>query len=153
MQKDVVVLGLGNPLMGDEGVGIEVISRLLQRADEFPSAEFIDAGTAGFSLLHKLGGRRKAIIIDCCVMDAVPGTIAVFTPDDVQSIKRLSHFSLHQCDILQVIDLARRLGECPHEILIFGIEPATIRMQKSLSPVMAERLGSYVELIAAQLRE
>jgi hydrogenase maturation protease len=153
MGKDVVVLGLGNPLMGDEGVGGEVISRLLQRADEFPSVEFIDAGTAGFSILHKLGGRRKAIIIDCCVMGAAPGTMVVFTPDDVKSVKKLSHFSLHEADILQVIDLARRLGECPREILIFGIEPASVMMQKSLSPVLAERLDSYVELVAAELRE
>jgi hydrogenase maturation protease len=153
MQKDIVVLGLGNPLMADEGIGVEVVSLLSMRAGEFPSVEFIDAGTAGFSLLHKLSGRRKAIIIDCCVMGAEPGAIVMFSPDDVASVKKLSHFSLHEADILQVINIARRLDECPGEILIFGIEPASIILQKSLSPVLAERLSSYVELIAAQLRQ
>jgi hydrogenase maturation protease len=153
MLKDTVVLGFGNPLMADEGIGVEVVSLLSRRADEFPSVEFIDAGTAGFSLLHKLSGRRKAIIIDCCVMGAEPGAIRMFTPGDVKSVKQLSHFSLHEADILQVIDLACRLGECPGEILIFGIEPETIKMQKSLSPVLAERLGNYVEMVEAQLRQ
>jgi hydrogenase maturation protease len=151
MRKDIVVLGLGNPLMADEGVGVEVVSLLSRRAGEFPSVEFIDAGTAGFSLLHKLSGRRKALIIDCCVMGGEPGAIAMFSPDDVKSVKKLLHFSLHEADILQVIDLARRLGECPGEISIFGIEPVSITLKKSLSPVLAERLDSYVEMVAAQL--
>lgn len=151
MPKDIAVLGLGNPLMADEGVGIEVIRRLLRRGDEFPDVDFIDAGTAGFGLLHMLSGRRRAMMIDCCLMGSPPGTIAMFTPDDVNSVKKLSHFSVHEADILQVIDLARRIGDCPEDIVIFGIEPLSVELRTSLSTVLAERLDDYVERIAAQL--
>jgi hydrogenase maturation protease len=151
MPKDIAVLGLGNLLMADEGVGIEVVSRLLRRSDEFPDVEFIDAGTAGFGLLHKLSGRRRAIIVDCCRMASPPGTIAMFTPDDVNSIKMLSHFSVHEADILQVIDLARRISDCPENIIIFGIEPQTIELRTSLSGLLAERLDDYAEQIVTQL--
>jgi hydrogenase maturation protease len=151
MAKNIAVLGLGNPLMADEGVGIEVVSRLLSRSSEFPDVDFIDAGTAGFGLLHKLSGRRRVIIIDCCRMASPPGTIATFTPDDVNSVKKLSHFSVHEADILQVIDLARRVGDCPENIVIFGIEPVTVEMRTSLSTLLAERLDDYLEQVVAQL--
>jgi hydrogenase maturation protease len=153
MQKDIVVLGLGNPLMADEGIGVEILLRLSQRAGKFPAVEFVDAGTAGLSLLHKLSCRRKAVLIDCCAMGSSPGSIAMFRPEEVDSVKRLSHFSLHEVDILHVIELARRLGDCPGEILIFGVEPAAIEAKQSLSAVLAERLDSYVELVAGQLRK
>jgi hydrogenase maturation protease len=151
MLKDIVVVGLGNPLMADEGIGVEVLSRLSRMAGQFPSVDFVDAGTAGLSLLHKLSGRRRAILIDCCVMGSSPGSITMFSPDDVRSIKKLSQFSLHEVDILQVIELARRLGDCPEEIIICGIEPAAIEPKQSLSAVLTERLDSYVEMVTGQL--
>lgn len=151
MAKDIVVLGLGNPLMADEGIGIEVVARLQSRAKDFPDVDFIDAGTAGFGLLHRLSGRKRAIMVDCCLMGSAAGTISRFTPDDVNSIKRLSHFSVHEADILQVIELARRLGDCPDEIVIFGIEPQTIEQRTSLSTLLAGRLDFYVQQVVGQL--
>jgi hydrogenase maturation protease len=153
MQKDIVVLGLGNPLMADEGIGVEVVLLLSQMAGRFPSVDFIDAGTAGLAIIHKLSGRKKAIIIDCCVMGMPPGSIVAFTPLDVNSIKQLRHFSLHEVDILKVIELARRLGDCPDEVIIFGVEPAAVESKQSLSAVLAERLDSYVTLVEKQLEK
>ena len=151
MAKDIAVLGLGNPLMADEGVGIEVLSRLMQRSDGFPDVDFIDVGTAGFALLHLISGRSKVVIVDCCRMGLAPGSIKTFTPDDVNTVKRLTHFSMHEADILQVIDLARRMEECPEEIIIVGIEPQVIEQTSSLSTVLAERLDEYVQHIVGQL--
>jgi hydrogenase maturation protease len=152
MRKDTVVIGLGNPLMGDEGVGPAILNRLSVLAGRFPSLEFVDAGTGGMSLLHTLSSRRKAILVDCCLMSTVPGTIKMFKPEDVCSVKRLSHYSLHDVDILSVIELARWTGDCPGEILIFGIEPAAIEPKESLSPELAERLDNYVSLVIEQLK-
>ena len=151
--RDIVVLGLGNPLMGDEGIGIEIVARLSLLAHRFPRVEFVDAGTAGLSLLHKLSGRRKALIIDCCRMRIIPGSIVVFGPEAVRSVKTLSHFSLHETDVLKVIELARKLGQCPDEILFAAIEPACIAMQKSLSTELAERLDFYVQQVVTKLTE
>jgi len=152
MQKDTVVIGLGNPLMADEGVGIEVLSRLAGRHDEFPDVEFVDGGTGGLSLVHKLSGRKRAFIIDCCLMGLPAGSIRVFTPDDVVSTKKLAHFSLHEADILHVINVARQLDDCPDLITICGIEPATIEQRESLSTVLVERLDVYTEQVISLLR-
>ncbi len=113
MKKETIVLGLGNPLMGDEGIGIKLIEMLQSVSGDFPEADFVDAGTGGMSLLHLIAGRRKAIIIDCALMGETPGTIKQFTPDEVKTVKQLTHLSLHEVDIIKVIDLARQLGDCP----------------------------------------
>lgn len=152
MKKETIVLGLGNPLMGDEGIGIKLIEMLQSACRDFPEADFVDAGTGGMSLLHLIAGRRKAVIIDCALMGEQPGTIKQFTPDEVKTVKQLTHLSLHEVDIIKVIDLARQLGECPEEIIFFGIEPAAVTQQMELSDILTERLAQYIGTIKAQLR-
>ena len=152
MNKETIVLGLGNPLMGDEGIGIKLIEMLQSASGDFPEADFIDAGTGGMSLLHLISGRKKAVIIDCALMGETPGTIKQFTPDEVKTVKQLRHLSLHEVDIIKVIDLARQLGECPEEIIFLGIEPESVNQQMELSDILTDRLAQYIETIKAQLR-
>ena len=151
MNKETIVLGLGNPLMGDEGVGVKLIEMLQSASGDFPEVDFVDAGTGGMSLLHLIAGRTKAIIIDCAHMGETPGTIKKFTPDEVKTVKQLTHLSLHEVDIIKVIDLARQLGECPEEIIFFGIEPESIEQRMVLSEILTDRLPQYAETIKAQL--
>ena len=100
MKNEVAVLGLGNPLMSDEGVGVFVVERLLADQEKYPAVDFIDAGTGGMAILHLIADRKKVIIVDCAYMEAEPGTIKRFTHDDVKSVKKLAHLSLHEVDIL-----------------------------------------------------
>jgi hydrogenase maturation protease len=151
MNKETIVLGLGNPLMGDEGIGIKLIEMLQSAWRDFPEADFVDAGTGGMSLLHLISGRTKAIIIDCAYMGTEPGTIKQFTPDEVKTVKQLTHLSLHEVDIIKVIELARQLGECPEKIIIFGIEPETVTQQMELSENLTGRLAQYIETVKTQL--
>ena len=152
MKKETIVLGLGNPLMGDEGIGIKLIEMLRSASGDFPEADFVDAGTGGMSLLHLIAGRRKAVIIDCCIMGTEPGTIKQFAPDQVKTVKQLTHLSLHEVDIIKVTDLARQLGECPEKITFFGIEPEIVSQQMELSDILTDQLAQYIETIKAQLR-
>ena len=119
--NNTLVIGVGNLLMSDEGIGVEVVRQLSNKQSEYPSVDFIDAGSAGLSLLHLIANRKKAIIIDCARMGLEPGAIRRFTSDDIRSIKNLNHYSLHEADILQVINLSGQLGECPTEVVLFGI--------------------------------
>jgi hydrogenase maturation protease len=104
--KNTIVLGIGNPLMCDEGIGIRVIEELQSASGNFPEADFLDAGTGGIAMVHRLEGYKKAILIDCALMGQQPGTIKRFTPDDVTSVKQLAHLSLHEADIISVLELA-----------------------------------------------
>jgi hydrogenase maturation protease len=151
MAKDTVVLGLGNVLMSDEGIGVHIVERLQKQAAKFPYVEFIDAGTGGMAVLHLIANRKKAVIVDCALMRQSPGTLLRFTPDDVKSIKQVSHFSLHDADILKVLGLSKQLGECPDDVIIFGIEPAKVEQGDTLSLELADRMNEYVTIIADAL--
>ena len=151
MQKPVVVLGLGNPLMGDEGVGVRVIDILQSEAQSYPNAEFIDAGTGGLSILHMISGRQKAIIIDCALMGDKPGTVRTFGPDDVNTTKKLAHQSLHEADIIKIIEMAKQLGEGPDEVLFIGIEPESITERLSLSDTLENRTDEYADAVRKAL--
>jgi hydrogenase maturation protease len=151
MKKPTVVLGLGNPLMGDEGIGVYLIERLAESAAEYPSVDFIDAGTGGLSVLHHIEGRRKAIMIDCAFMEEPPGTIRRFTPEEVRSTKVLAHQSLHEADLMRIIAMARQLDQAPEQIVIFGIQPERIEPGQSLSRTLMDRMDEYIRVILREL--
>ena len=151
MKKDVVVLGLGNPLMSDEGIGVVLIEKLAALSEQYPDVDFIDAGTGGINILHLIADAKRAILIDCAFMQMTPGTIKKFSPADGNSVKKLAHTSLHEADILGVIDLAKRLGQCPEEIIIFGIEPETVEPGQTLSAAVSDKLDEYLAVIRRQL--
>jgi hydrogenase maturation protease len=151
-EKKVVVLGLGNPLMSDEGVGVRVIEQFQKQSDKYPEVEFVDAGTVGLSILHIIQGRQKAVFIDCAYMGQEPGTIRRFKPDDVRSVKQLAHQSLHEMDLLKLIDMAHRLGQIPQEIIIFGIEPGSTEPGLKLSDTVAAKIPDYVAAVAEEFK-
>jgi hydrogenase maturation protease len=151
VKKDTVVLGLGNPLMGDEGIGPAIIERLIAQAENFPSIDFVDAGTGGLTVLHLISDRKKAILIDCAYMQTEPGTIRKFTPEEVLSVKELTGRSLHEADILSVLDMAAELGQCPPEVVIFGIEPKSIEPRARLSRTLNDRIDNYVKTVTDEL--
>lgn len=152
MKKKILVLGLGNPLMADEGIGCRIIERFLTQASKYPNIDFIDAGTGGMAILYLIADRQKVIFIDCAYMGTKPGTIKRFKQNDVQSIKKLTHLSLHEIDILKVIDLAKQLGHYPDEVVIFGIEPEIIEQGQSLSETISQRIDEYITVISAELK-
>jgi hydrogenase maturation protease len=161
MKKAVIVIGLGNTLMSDEGAGVRVVQRLLDLSAEasakadfagrFPSVDFAEAGTGGMSILHLIRGKDKAIFIDCAKMGEEPGVIRKFTPQEIKSTKVLSHQSLHEFDLIKIINMADKLGECPAEIIIFGIEPQSVKPGCELSKILADRLDEYVTMIRKEL--
>jgi hydrogenase maturation protease len=151
MKKTTIVLGIGNPLMSDEGIGVVLVNRLSVLAEKFPSVEFADAGTGGMSLLHYFEGREKAVIIDCANMNEKPGKIKKFTPSQVKSVKQLAHLSLHEQDLLKIIEIAKQLDQCPKEIVIFGIQPKNVSFGQSLSKELEKNINNYINVICKEL--
>jgi hydrogenase maturation protease len=153
MKKEIIVVGIGSLLMTDEGVGCKVVEHFMADSEKYPNVEFVDIGTGGFSLLHLIADRKKAIFIDCAKMGTEPGTIKRFTPDDVNSVKKLLHYSLHEADILKVIEISRSLGQCPRETVIFGIEPKRIEIGRQLSVTLNNMLNDYIVTVEQELGE
>ncbi len=150
-RKDVVVVGLGNLLMTDEGAGLHVVHELMARSERFSHVEFIELGSSSMAVVHTIAGRQKAVLIDCVWMCEPAGTIRRFSPDEVVSTKTITRFSLHEGDMLGALELSRKLGEYPGEVVIFGIQPESIVLGDSLSSTLRERLDTYVEIILREL--
>lgn len=148
--KPSAIIGMGNPLMSDEGIGVHVIAQL-QRTELADTIDILDLGTSGMRALHELEGRDTVVFVDCAMMGTEPGAIRRFTPDEVETRKLEPRLSVHEGDLLSTIALARRLGSTPRRIVIFGIEPKTIEPGESLSPDLATRLDDYVEAIRQEL--
>jgi hydrogenase maturation protease len=152
MRRSTVVLGLGNPLMADEGIGVCLVVQLSRLANEHLDVEFIDAGTGGLAILHQIRDRRKAIFIDCAYMGEEPGVIRRFTPQEVCSGKVLAHQSLHEADLLRILDMSRQLGQAPDEVVIFGIQPERIEPRLDLSPSLRGRIDEYLTVLLKELK-
>jgi hydrogenase maturation protease len=148
---DTVVLGLGNPLLSDEGIGVFLLEQL-KKHYECDKIELHDMGTAGISVLHVIAHKQKAVIIDCAFMKEKPGTIKRFTKEQVRSLKLLHGLSLHEGDLLSTIMLSESLGECPESLVLFGIEPASVAVGGELSQALLKRVDEYLSLIAAELK-
>ena len=149
--KPILIICLGNPLMRDEGIGIRLASELLVHLADNPHVEVMDLGTGGFSVMHAIVGREKIIFVDCAIMGQAPGLIHRFTPEQVSSKKLRMRYSLHEGDLLNTIDLSRRLGECPEDLVIFGIEPKEISDGQGLTSELENNIQQYVQTILKEL--
>jgi len=141
----VLVLGLGNILLRDEGVGVHVV-RALERANLPPEVELCDGATAGLDLLDALAGRRKVVVIDALGGEHPPGTVLRMSGDDLAGASAALR-SLHDAGLADLLWFARRLRIEPPEVAVIGIRPYEIDWGLELSPPMARLLPRLVELV------
>jgi hydrogenase maturation protease len=119
------IIGLGNSILRDDGVGIHAareIRRRLAAADSDSSVDIVETEVAGFALMELMTGWKRIILLDCIQFDGVePGTVVKIDPADLHTSLRLR--SVHDIDLPTVIDLSRRLGlAMPERLVIFGIQ-------------------------------
>jgi hydrogenase maturation protease len=146
--EKTIVLGLGNLLMGDEGVGIHVVQRL-QELELPPGVEAVDGGTAAFDLILILRDADRVIIVDAVRAGGEAGSIYRFTSGDIEEASH-GALSLHQATFQEVLQAAELLGIEP-EITIIGIEPRRIAPGLELSPELQEALPQVVKAVWDEL--
>jgi hydrogenase maturation protease len=146
-RKPIVVIGLGHFYMSDDGVGVRVV-RALQAEGGLPAGvEVMELGAAGFEVLHAIRGREHAILVDCAYMDVPPGECRCFSPEDARSRKVLANHSLHEGDLMQVLNISRWLEECPPRVTVVGIQPGRVGPGENLSPPLRARMGEYLQAV------
>ncbi len=148
-RRPILVLGIGNILLRDEGVGVRVIEKM----QEIPlpdDVELIDGGTAGADLLDVLAERKKVIVIDAVQADCEPGTVLRFTADDLTQPDRVG-ISLHELGLGQALTMTKQLGCEPKEVVVFGIKPRDISCGLELSKEITASLPRIVELVLAEI--
>jgi len=144
-----VVIGVGNLLMGDDGVGPRVAQGLEAR-DLPPGVEAIDGGLAGLSILDWLEGRQLAIIVDAAKMGKAPGTVRRFSPDSVTSGADGEGLGFHETPLMGVLELGRRVGALP-PIAVYGIEPDSIAAGDRLSDSGRKAVDETIGMILSEL--
>jgi len=148
-QNDILILGIGNILLKDEGVGVHVAKRL----KEIPlpeNVEVLDGGTAGLDLADFIAGRKKLIVIDAVKAGEKPGTIYRLTEENL-SIKPKAIMSFHEVDLLDAIHMSIVMDEKPEEIVVIGIEPKDMSDGVDLSPEIEERIPRIIEVVMKEL--
>ena len=145
-----IVIGLGNPLMGDDGAGVAALERL--RLDwELPAeVELVDGGTWGMNLLPLVESAERLILLDAIRTGAPPGTLTVLERSELPRYFSLK-LSPHQIDLREVLALAELRGALPDDLVALGVEPARVEMEMSLSPPVRAALGKLVHLALDRL--
>lgn len=144
-----LVLGLGNILLRDEGIGVRVVEAL--QALGLPAGvDAFDGGTAGFELIDILADRDRVIVIDAIDTDDPPGTVVRLTPADLEPTAP-QPVSVHEIGFLDALEGARRLGVAPREVVILGVRPSEVHWGLTLSPVLARLVTQLVALVQTEL--
>jgi hydrogenase maturation protease len=146
----VLVIGLGNPLMGDDGFGLAVLARLRDSWRIPPDVELVDGGTWGIRLLPLIENAERVLFLDAVDHGATPGTPVVLRGPDLPHQLSLK-LSSHQIDLREMLAVALLRGTSPADLAAVGAQPARVEPGTELSPALADRVDDVVALAMAQL--
>lgn len=144
------VIGLGSPIMGDDGFGLAVLARLGERWQLPEDVELVDGGTWGMSLLPTIEDSDHVLFLDAINTGSAPGTVAVIERDELPKYFMLK-LSPHQIDIREVLAACELRGTLPDVTEAYGAQPETIDMSTELSPALAARVDEVADLVGARL--
>jgi hydrogenase maturation protease len=145
----VTVIGIGNTLMGDDGVGVRVAEELLGK--EFgPGAEIVVGSVAGMSLVGHLLDSRHVIFVDAIDAGDEPGSIFRFNPDDV-GVTNLRSNTIHGMSVSYLVTCARMSGARP-DVVVYGVQVADVTCCPDvLSTPVEDAATRVIELVAAEI--
>lgn len=150
-RRGTVVIGLGNPLLADDGFGLEVVGRLARAYDCGPDVELEDGGTWGMNLLPLLESAERVLFIDAIRTGAAPGTVQRLEGASIPRQLGLK-ISPHQVDLQDLVAVATLRGTFPGMAVAIGVEPEVVETRAGLSPSVAARLDDVLDAIVEQLR-
>lgn len=149
IKKNLLVLGVGNFLCGDDGVGPVLAERLMPLFEEESQIDVMNGGTIGLGLLYLLDNYSNIIFLDAVDVGAKPGEVFKYSLEDLDSIHAENKISSHQSDPCGLLRYARAIGISPGNVIILGIQVEHICTEIGLSEVLMSRLS----IIEARVRE
>ncbi len=149
--EHTLVLGLGNPLMGDDGLGLRALARLRQEW-EVEGADLVDGGTWGMNLLPLIEDTARLLLLDAIDVGAAPGTLVELERDEIPRLfaRKLSP---HEVDLREVLALAELRGTLPREMAALGLQPRDVELGTELTPEVAAGMAALLDRVIARLRE
>lgn len=148
--RRTLVVGVGSPLMADDGVGVVAVERLRQALGEVDGVAFLDGGTWGMQLLPEIEEAERLLLLDAIHGGVPPGTVVRLSKEELPRL--LYHkVSPHQIDLREVFALAELRGTFPDQAVALGVEPAMIELREGLSPAVESALPKLLRAAVAQL--
>lgn len=153
-RSGTLVLGLGNLLLSDDGLGVHAIDRLRKdpRVDSSVHSDvtLLDGGTQGLSLMPHLSGFPRLLVIDAVDVGEAPGTLVRFEGKALDGLPGKA--SVHQLGFADLMVAMKLLGESPEELVVLGAQPQSTEWGVELTPPLQNALLSLLDLVVAQLQ-
>ena len=141
-----IVLGLGNTLLGDDGVGIRAVERLQRDWQGHNDIQFVDGGTLSFTLTDVLADSENLIVIDAAQLNAPAGTVSVFIDEDMDHFVRSGKCSsVHEVSLAELMDMVRLTGDLPTRRALIGIQPEKVDWSEEVTPVVAASMDQVCQ--------
>jgi hydrogenase maturation protease len=141
----IMVMGVGNILLSDEGLGVHLLNELTKMS--LPeNIELLEGGTAGLELVHLIQEIDFLIIVDAINANDEPGSIFRFQPEEINVLPERYEVSFHQVGIMEVLAMASILGHAP-QTLIFGIQPKSLEWGLELTPEISKVFPKVIDLL------
>ena len=147
----ILVLGLGNTIMSDDGFGVRAVETLASRYQWPEQVKLLNGGTLGLDLLPHLKGVERLLIIDALEMDAPPGTVARLEGEAVPRVMA-GKLSVHQLGVQDLLTVAELLGHHPAELVFWGVQPAYLTMGSELTVKVAAALEPVIAGVVKELQ-
>ena len=149
---DITVLGIGNLLMGDEGVGIHLIQTLEKFYTFSPSINLIDGGTTGLDLIPYFENCEKMIIVDAVDFQEEPGHIGTLHNEEIH-YRFNTKLSLHHAGLADVLSVIKLTDIPSPDMMLIGVQPLIVEMGIKLSDVISDKMGKVLSIIIEKLKE
>jgi hydrogenase maturation protease len=145
VESNVIVLGIGNLLNSDEGLGVHAVRRLQEElgTPDF-GLQFVDGGTLGLNLLPLIEDASHVLLLDSVNAGQPPGTVVELTKDQIPLYSGVK-MSVHQTSFQEVLGLASLRSRLPSHLHLIGVQPADLSVGVELSPIVAEKLPEVVK--------
>jgi hydrogenase maturation protease len=150
MTDRITILGVGNILLQDEGFGVRVVEELTRRYTFPDQVAVLDGGTLGMELTRFLMGTDKLIIIDAIAGNGPPGSVYAIEHDQVQAYFR-EKVSMHELGIQDVLAVLEVLEKPIQEVVVLGVQPATVDVGLELTPIAAGAVGDVINKVMVRL--
>jgi hydrogenase maturation protease len=147
--EKVLILGIGNTLLSDEGVGIHLVNAMQQQRGDISGVTYMDGGTLSFTLAEPIAEADGLIVVDAARMKQPPGTLQVFHNEEMDYYLSGNRSSVHEVSLGDLLDIARLSETLPVQRCLVGVEPKELDWGESLSDVVAPAVERGVcELIS-----
>lgn len=150
-EKNIKIIGIGNTLYSDEGVGVHIIPYLDNALLKVPNLEIVEGTTDGIKLLEPVEDADYLIIVDAINAGKKPGTIITIKDEEIPKYYGIK-MSIHQVGFQEVLSAAMFRERLPEKMIMYGIQPESLELGLELSETVTKQLPKLVDIILQQVK-